>query len=54
MDSEQVVRLKAEAFDRLTVLYKELERTAGFASSNWVIFAEALEAELKKIKADQG
>ena len=50
MESEQIVRLKAEAFDRVVALYRELERTSGFASSSWVIFGETLEAESKKIE----
>lgn len=48
-----MVRLKAAAFDRVVGLYRELERTSGFASSSWVIFAETLEDELKKIETQR-
>ena len=50
MESERIIGMKAKAFDRVVALYKELERTAGFASSSWVIFSEALEAEVRKIE----
>ena len=50
MESEQIARLKAAAFDRVVRVYRELERTSGFASSSWVIFSEAVEDELKKIE----
>ena len=54
MDSEQIIRKKAEAFDSIVRLFYELESAAGFGSSNWVILAEALEEELKKIQQAQG
>lgn len=50
MDSEKLLQLKAEAFDRIVHFYNELENGSGFASSNWVIFSETLERELEKIK----
>ena len=50
MEQEGIIRMKAEAFDRVATLYMELERTSGFATSSWVIFSEAIEGELRKIK----
>jgi len=50
MENETTLRQKADAFDRLVLLYRELEKGAGFASSSWVIFSEALDNELKRIE----
>ncbi|HEY3129053.1 MAG TPA: hypothetical protein VGL91_06315 [Acidobacteriota bacterium] len=50
MDSEQVIRMKAQAFDHIVQAYRQLEQGAGFAMSNWVIFGETLEKEVKKIR----
>ncbi|HEY2934173.1 MAG TPA: hypothetical protein VGK99_20730 [Acidobacteriota bacterium] len=50
MDNEKVIRQKAEAFDRLVQLYRELEKASGLASASWVIFAEELERELREIE----
>ncbi len=50
MDSEQIIRMKAQAFDRIVQAYRQLEQGSGFAMSSWVIFGETLESEIKKIK----
>lgn len=50
MDSEQIIRMKAQAFDRIVQIYHELEQASGFAMSSWVFLGETLENELKKIK----
>lgn len=51
MDSDSLVRRKAEAFDSLAKIYRELERGAGFASSNWVIFSETMEREIREVES---
>ncbi|MBI2821844.1 MAG: hypothetical protein HYX74_06425 [Acidobacteria bacterium] len=53
MESEEVTRLKAEAFDRIVQIYRELEKQSAFGSSSWVILTEALEKELQRIEQQQ-
>ena len=49
MDQEELLR-KAEAFDRIIHLYRNLEKTSGFGSSNWVILSELLEKEIRALE----
>ena len=46
----RVLKLKAEAFDRLVERYKSLQDEAGFYSRNWVELAELIEAALEKLR----
>ncbi len=46
----RVLKLKAEAFDRLVEKYKSLQDEAGFYSRNWVELAELIEAALEKLR----
>ena len=51
MDSEEILRRKAQAFDSLARLFRELDKGAGFASSNWVIFSEVMQQELREVES---
>ncbi len=45
-----LIRIKAEAFDRVAAKYGTLQGEAGFYSSNWVELSETIEAELRRIR----
>lgn len=49
-----LVETKAAAFDRIVNVYRELNRQADFYSKNWVLLAEAIETETRRVDGLQG
>ncbi len=50
---QDLLQLKAEAFDRIVTRYRNLQDEDGFYSRNWIELAEAIEAELSKLGEEQ-
>jgi hypothetical protein len=50
VDAHQLIHMKAEAFDRIVEVYRELEKGSGLTMSSWVLFSEALEEELEQLQ----
>lgn len=47
---QKLLKLKAQAFDRILACYRNLQNEAGFYSKNWVELSEVIEEERRRIK----